>query len=242
MDDRPVKALLRCHSTQSSAWRSQRRSRMSKQPTASEPWKHIPTSAAHFYLCILVPIVCALVQICHVNVWAVIHKSVACCRNAGVEGAQEAFRAVSEAYEVHRAFSSTFLHLTAASPSLRCAPPGLLCDATTPAPQVLRDERKRAAYDAQRRGSSKFGTGSPAAAASGAWRPGASDFDEAFASWFERQGCAPRSTAAPAPRAFIVGGSNRPALVKGIRHHELLFCKFDTRSHKACAPRVHAPS
>ena len=65
--------------------------------------------------------------------------------------------------------------------------------------QVLRDEHKRAAYDAQRRGGlgagGGFGMGSPAAAASGAWRPGTSGFDEAFASWFERQGCAPCSTA-----------------------------------------------
>jgi curved DNA-binding protein CbpA len=58
--------------------------------------------------------------------------------------------------------------------------------------QVLRDEHKRAEYDVRRRGvgGASFGSASPASAASGAWRPGASGFDEAFASWYERQGCA----------------------------------------------------
>ena len=139
------------------------------------------------------------------------------CRNTGVEGAQEAFRAVSEAYEVQRASPTTALHLNAASPLLLCAPPGPPSEScTSHAPlQVLRDEHKRAAYDARRRGGGgSFGMGSPAAAASGAWRPGASEFDEFFANWFERQGCA-----IPLQRCWVLLGHAVRALA--LRVHAL---------------------
>ena len=97
-------------------------------------------------------------------------------------------------------------HITLASPQVLFALPRPRFEAPAPVLQVLRDEHKRAAYDAQRRGSGSgggFGMGSPAAAASRAWRPGATDFDEAFASWFERQGCAPCSAVLAFRRALV---------------------------------------
>lgn len=67
-------------------------------------------------------------------------------RNVGSERAQEAFRKVSEAYE------------------------------------VLRDAGRRSSYDSLRRGLGAAGH------TSSAWRPGADNFEDAFDSWFHRQG------------------------------------------------------
>ncbi|KAK9909641.1 hypothetical protein WJX75_005462 [Coccomyxa subellipsoidea] len=72
-------------------------------------------------------------------------------RNVGNDRAEEAFRKVTEAYE------------------------------------VLRDDGRRASYDSLRRGLGGLGAQGPYSPSS-AWRPGADDFEEAFASWFERQG------------------------------------------------------
>ncbi|EIE20868.1 DnaJ-domain-containing protein [Coccomyxa subellipsoidea C-169] len=71
-------------------------------------------------------------------------------RNVGNASAHEAFRKVTEAYE------------------------------------VLRDASRRSSYDSLRRGLGGIGSQGPYSSSN--WRPGADDFEEAFASWFERQG------------------------------------------------------
>ena len=52
--------------------------------------------------------------------------------------------------------------------------------------QVLRDASRRSSYDSLRRGLGGIGSQGPYSSSN--WRPGADDFEEAFASWFERQG------------------------------------------------------
>jgi curved DNA-binding protein CbpA len=79
-------------------------------------------------------------------------------------------------------------------------------------PQVLRDDGRRASYDSLRRGLGGLGAQGPYSPSS-AWRPGADDFEEAFASWFERQGYAYSNHLTALPLVFGAGSIPVSALV-----------------------------